>query len=1254
MQRTQMDHPAGNFEHASSTTFLDGGGELGGLMRAFDWAATPLGPPAAWPRSLKTAVRIMLTSRQPFWLGWGPELTYLYNDAYKSIIGGKHPWALGRPFREVWSEIWDVVGPLADEAMQGDEGTYVEAQLLIMERHGYQEETYYTYSYSAVPGDDGEPAGLICANTDDTRRVIGERQVETMRELAAKTANARNLQDACKLATEALATNARDLPFALIYLGEGHGKRPELAAASPGTAALVDDALWPWAAVMAEQQTRIVPLANLDPAVVPKGAWPRPPEYAAVLPIAPSGNSGRAGVLVVGLNPFRRYDDTYRGFLDLVAGQLAASITNAEAYEQEKKRAEALAELDRAKTAFFSNVSHEFRTPLTLMLGPVDELLLNHAEDSSPEARVLLGMMQRNGQRLLKLVNTLLDFARVEAGRAQTSFEATDLPAFTAELASNFRAACGRAGLRLDIDCPPLPEPAWIDRDMWEKVVLNLISNAFKYTLRGEIAVAVRKTPAGFELAVRDTGTGVPAHALPHLFERFYRVEGAHGRSHEGSGIGLALVHELVKLHGGTISVTSTVGVGTEFTVAIPGGKTHLPAARLKAPRADALALRADAYVAEALSWLPESAAPAPLAAPNGARVLLADDNADLREYARRLLAGSYDVEAVGDGEAALAAARARRPDVIVSDVMMPKLDGLGLVRELRADPALGTVPVILLSARAGDEARLEGLASGADDYLTKPFSARELLVRVGALLQSAQVRRKAHEEVERNAARFEALLNGAPLGVYLVDDHFRVAAVNPVATPVFGDIPGLIGRDFDEVIRVLWPKRYADELVLRFRHTLATGEPYVEQERAERRADSGIVEYYAWRINRIPLEEGRFGVVCYFRDVSRSVMDREALRDSDRRKDEFLATLSHELRNPLAPLRNALHVLRKARESDPTTVARFYDMMERQVNHLVHLVDDLLEMSRISRGALELKSEPVEIAAAVRNAVETSEPLMQAAGHRLTVTLPPEKLVVQGDAVRLAQILANILNNAAKYTDAGGSIRVDVRREGDTVAIAIADNGPGIGPDALPRIFEMFNRGEQGRRHDGLGIGLSLSRRLAEMHGGTLDAASAGPGHGSEFTVRLPLARAPERPALSAAPLPSDTAPRRLLVVDDHVDAADSLAVLLKLLGAEVNVARDGFEALSALESIDPDAILLDIGMPGMDGYETARRIRARYPERRAALIALTGWGQEQDRQRARDAGFDHHVVKPADIAALRSILAALPAGSEPSVVEG
>ncbi len=546
-------------------------------------------------------------------------------------------------------------------------------------------------------------------------------------------------------------------------------------------------------------------------------------------------------------------------------------ITEKKAHEREiARQREELAELDELKTQFFANISHEFRTPLTLMLGPLEDAMAD-AQGVSETNRGRLDLAHRNSLRLLKLVNTLLDFSRIEAGRIQASYEPVHLAALTEDLASVFRSAIERAGMKLIIRCQPLSEPVYIDREMWEKVVLNLLSNAFKFTFEGEIEVSVEQAGSEVRMAVRDTGVGIPADQIPHLFERFHCARDVRGRSYEGSGIGLALVEELVRLHGGSVRVESEVDRGTRFTVAIPLGKGHLPSERIGAPRSLApTGVRAEAYVEEVSRWLPEEP-PVPQTPSTGARILLADDNADMRGYVQRLLAQAcYEVEAVADGLAALQAARTSRPDLLLTDIMMPGLDGFGLVREFRADPALASVPILLLSARAGEEARIDGLQAGADDYLIKPFSARELLARVEAHLRMARVRHEAAEALRLHAAQFEALINHAPLGVYLVDADFRIRAVNPVALPVFGDIPGGVeGRDFAEVIHILWEKEYADEIVNIFRRTLDTGESYIASGRTEFRLDRERTEHYEWRAERILLPDGRFGVVCYFRDIS-------------------------------------------------------------------------------------------------------------------------------------------------------------------------------------------------------------------------------------------------------------------------------------------------------------------------------------------------------------------------------------------------
>ena len=505
----------------------------------------------------------------------------------------------------------------------------------------------------------------------------------------------------------------------------------------------------------------------------------------------------------MGINARRSLDDDYRAFIDLVAAQIATAVTRARAYAQTQERAEMLAALDHAKTLFFSNVSHEFRTPLTLMLGPI-EALMQQPESLSAAQQANLGLLHRNAQRLLKLVNALLDFSRIEAGRVQARFQATDLPLLTADLASAFRSAVERAGMQLHVECHALQDSVYVDRDMWEKIVLNLLSNAFKYTLQGSIRVHLQQQLEHIELTVRDTGVGIPAHELPRLFERFHRVESTTGRTHEGTGIGLALVLELVKLHGGTVHVDSVPNQGSSFRVRLPMGHAHLPAAQVLGSSATGQASGADAFVEEALRWLPQerlsdtpetpetnqtvatepkSELPAAhlgvVAAHEGPRprIVLADDNADMRNYVQRLLAPFYQVEAVGDGAAALAAARAQRPDLILSDVMMPRLDGTGLIKALRADTELQTLPVILLSARAGEESRIEGMRSGADDYLVKPFSARELLARVAGHLDMARLRREANAERERLLARERAAVQHR--------DQFLGIASHELRTPI-------------------------------------------------------------------------------------------------------------------------------------------------------------------------------------------------------------------------------------------------------------------------------------------------------------------------------------------------------------------------------------------------------------------------------------------------------------------------------------
>jgi signal transduction histidine kinase len=481
-----------------------------------------------------------------------------------------------------------------------------------------------------------------------------------------------------------------------------------------------------------------------------------------VLPIRRAGAGAPIALLVAGVSPRLVLTDAYRMFFELVAAAVGTAVTNACALEDERQKSQVLAELDRAKTAFFSSVSHEFRTPLTLILGPLEDALADAG--ALPAAlRGSLDTMHRNALRLLRLVNTLLDFSRIEAGRLRAIYEPVDLSSETLQLASVFRAATEHAGLELVVDCPALPEPVFIDREMWEKIVFNLLSNALKHTARGAITVSQRWDGERVTLRVADTGVGIAEHELPRVFERFHRVHGAWSRSHEGTGIGLALVRELARALGGDVEIASRVGIGTTVSVMLRTGSAHLPADHVAAGSPRALERIGTAFVEEAVRWNPDPApaeaqAPAARGRPDGApRIVLADDNADMRDYVSHLLADHFEIEAVADGAAALDAIRARIPDLVLSDVMMPRLDGLGLVAALRAEPKTRTLPVILLSARAGTEASTEGIDAGADDYLIKPFAARELVARVRTHIALARTRRAWAAELERANRELEA-----------------------------------------------------------------------------------------------------------------------------------------------------------------------------------------------------------------------------------------------------------------------------------------------------------------------------------------------------------------------------------------------------------------------------------------------------------------------------------------------------------------
>ncbi len=508
----------------------------------------------------------------------------------------------------------------------------------------------------------------------------------------------------------------------------------------------------------------------------------------------------------------------------------------------------------------------------------------------------------------------------------------------------------------------------------------------------------------------------------------------------------------------------------------------------------------------------------------------------------------------------------------------------------------------------------------------------------IGGMAIDITEHRQAEAALLQSEERFRFLADAIPSIIWTAAPDGTITYTNRRWLDYCGLTAEQNARGWPEL--VLHPDDY-QRCVERWTEALRAGQEY-EIEVRNRRHDGT----YRWFITRaVPWKDISGRVISWF-GVTTDIHDQKAmeeqLREADRRKDEFLAVLAHELRNPLAPIRNALHILRLG--GSKASAEDVHEMLERQVNHLIRLVDDLLEVSRITRGKIELRKEPVELAAVLRSAVETSRPLIEASRHQLTLALPSEPLAPEADPVRLSQVIANLLNNAAKYTDEGGQIRLAAWQEREEVVVSVRDSGLGIPVELLPHVFDMFAQVDCTRRRaqGGLGIGLTLARRLVEMHQGRIEARSDGPGRGSEFVVRLPLTL-PSRGSLQGegGARATGLSALRILVVDDNRDAADSLALVLRLLGAEAQVVYDGPSALQTMTRLQPAVMFVDIGMPGMDGHEVARRVRQKPEWREVVLVALTGWGQEEDRRRSRAAGFDHHLTKPVDPQELQRLLA-------------
>jgi signal transduction histidine kinase len=965
-----------------------------------------------------------------------------------------------------------------------------------------------------------------------------------------------------------------------------------------------------------------------------------------------------------------------------------------------------LSELDVAKTEFFSNISHEFRTPLTLMLGPLEDALTEQGFGDYESNRLRLETIHRNALRLLKLVNTLLDFSRIEAGRAAAHYERTDLATLTAELASTFRSTVERGALTFEVDCQPGEELAYVDREMWEKVVLNLISNAFKHTFEGGITIRLREMDGQFHLAVTDTGIGIAPEQLSRLFERFHRVKGAASRSHEGSGIGLALVQELVHLHGGTVQVESVPGRGSTFTVTIPAGSAHLPIAGLAHHAGAPAKETAIAYVQEALQWLP---APPPTGHPATStsrdlpRVLWADDNADMREYVARLLSQDYAVTAVEDGQAALESALASPPDLILSDMMMPRLDGAGLLRALRADPRTARLPVILLSARAGQEASAEGLEAGADDYLVKPFAARELLARVRAHLQLSRERRSWESQLEDKVRERTAELAeentrrriseqrlGAQLERMALLDHITRAIAERqdlrsifqvVVRNVEENLPAevcWIGLQGPDTQAMALPDALLYEPDLRgapaplpiplagadigscvlapLRNEQGVIGLLVAGRQATRAFSSGeceflrqLGEHVSLAVHQTQLHDSLWAAYDELRATQQTVLQQERLSALG----QMASGIAHDINNAITP---AMLYVEALIEGDPSLSPRARQSLPlvlQAIEDVAATVARLREFYRPQEA--QATPQPVSLNPLLEQVVELTRarwsdmPQQRGIVVQVRTELAPHLPDILGSQSEVREALTNLIFNSVDAMPEGGTITLHTGIENQAVVLEVRDTGTGMSEETSRRCLEPFfsTKGERGT-----GLGLAMVYGIVKRHGADIRIQSAL-GQGTTVRIAFPL---PQVAPLAAIAPAATIAVRglHLLLIDDDPHLLKPLREILELEGHRVSTAGDGASGIETFLTAalsDPfAAVITDLGMPRMDGRAVAKSIKEISPA--TPVILLTGWGQRPDAGSEVLPNIDRVIGKPPKMQELRAALALL--CSPPASVPG
>ncbi|GAA5995793.1 uncharacterized protein JCM10292_004752 [Rhodotorula paludigena] len=1187
----------------------------GRVILSVDWSQTSLGAITTWTAELRTHVMAMLASPFHTALWYGPESVLLYNDAYARLLGGaKHPASMGKSGAEGWSEVWDVLGPLAGQVMLGKTISFSDHCNCVL-RNGLLEETYHSWAYITLRDAQARVIGYTNPSFETTARVIAERRLGTLRELSQLTQLARTTKDFCAKALRALSSNPLDLPFVILYTCEGvpispgrrtkgestdsNSGRPSSNAkrtksneppqtstmndttatlarlrltlqgsigvpdghpsAVPEVTVLLDTATlqdpperssassvsstsgtnstneenststaWPFVeALQSRMPVFISDLGARTHGFTQRG-WPDKIDRGVVIPVMTEGSLLPKALCIIGINPRRPFNAVMAQFFNLLTRTLSTGLLSIEVAEEQSRKSRELSELNDARQAFFANISHELRTPLTLILGPLDDVLSSKTTALDEEDRERLTVVQRNAHRLLNMVNTLLDFSRLESGKMEAVYRPTLLGPRIADLASLFRSAIERGGIDFKVD---IEEDKWAEKrpfylsdEMTEKIVFNLLGNAFKYTVAGTIVVKVRFNSKEGVFSIEDSGVGIREEDLETIFDRFHRVDSS-ARSFEGTGIGLSLVLELVKALGGDITVDSKFGSGSVFTVRLPRGHDHLPADAVDEEPYEAIKLppraaQTLAIINDAKSWrverkeppaigMQESTAEGRAAAGPSARrasdsdqvpsvfnlekaatvCLVVDDNAQLRSFISNTLSKTFTVVEKANGEEALDYALAHPEiSIVVTDLAMPLMGGRELLSALRNNPETSLVPVIFLSAQAGAEARVDALLLGADDYIVKPFQARELLARVNVHLQLGQMRKELERRVlERTAALLESeqklkelaeqhqtLAQVSPVGIFQMDPTGKMIFVNPRYVEITQHPPDKPHEDWEDDV-------HPDD-VERVRELLTDA-------MSNWRPDKGVatVEYRYKAGNWVQLELRSFdkGFIGSITDIThqkeveafhiREVEQRAQEADENRRNTEmFLDMSSHELRNPLSGVwQNAevvsaslekfvefLDDLREGEEPRPDLVEDLHAEMLENVDaiesimlcasHQTRIADDILNVSKLNMGLLSINVAPFDLVAAVREVVKTFEVQSHQQQIRLGVEQGPSlsQLKVDwivADSGRIKQITYNFLTNALKYT-------VDSTRKTVTVHVDVYA-GPPPTPENAMRI---------------------------------------------------------------------------------------------------------------------------------------------------------------------------------------------------------